>query len=45
MEVRGYVIGAKRTKIDQYSIGFSDVATLLFAGLFLFGIIYMMVIL
>ena len=25
MEVRGYVIGAKRTKIDQYSIGFKDI--------------------
>lgn len=28
MEVRGYVIGAKRTKIDEYRIGFSDLATL-----------------
>ena len=28
MEVRGYVIGAKRTKVDEYRIGFSDIATL-----------------
>lgn len=38
MEVRGYVIGAKRTKIDQYSIGFSDYFSLI-ASLIILGII------
>ena len=41
MEVRGYIIGAKRTKIDQYKIGFADVFSLIFVALFLAGIIYM----
>jgi len=44
MEVRGYVIGAKRTKIDQYKIGFSDIFSLTMAMLFLAGIIYLRVI-
>ncbi|MBU1142629.1 MAG: energy-coupling factor transporter transmembrane protein EcfT, partial [Firmicutes bacterium] len=41
MEVRGYVIGAKRTKIDQYRIGFSDIFSLIIVILFLVLIIYM----
>ncbi|MDO9628489.1 MAG: energy-coupling factor transporter transmembrane component T [Acholeplasmataceae bacterium] len=41
MEVRGYVIGAKRTKIDQYKIGFADIFSLIVVILFLVGIIYM----
>lgn len=40
MEVRGYVIGAKRTKIDQYTIGFSDIATLVISLIILAIIIY-----
>jgi energy-coupling factor transport system permease protein len=39
MEVRGYVIGAKRTKIDQYHIGFSDIMALITVLLFLAAII------
>lgn len=35
MEVRGYVIGAKRTKIDQYSIGFKDIMAVVVVLLFL----------
>lgn len=38
MEVRGYVIGAKRTKIDQYSIGFSDYFSLI-ASIIILGVI------
>jgi energy-coupling factor transport system permease protein len=41
MEVRGYVIGAKRTKIDQYSIGFADIFSMFIVILFLAAIIYM----
>ena len=41
MEVRGYVIGARRTKIDQYQIGFADIFSLLMVAVFLAGIIYM----
>ncbi|MCR3905958.1 MAG: energy-coupling factor transporter transmembrane protein EcfT [Tenericutes bacterium] len=44
MEVRGYVIGAPRTRIDEYKIGFSDVATLILAMGFLALIIYTRVI-
>jgi energy-coupling factor transport system permease protein len=40
MEVRGYVIGAKRTKIDQYKIGFVDYFSLLMTVLVLAIIIY-----
>jgi len=40
MEVRGYVIGAKRTKIDQYHIGFADYLSLLASLLILAVIIY-----
>jgi energy-coupling factor transport system permease protein len=39
MEVRGYVIGAKRTKIDQYHIGFKDIMSLITVILFLGAII------
>ncbi len=39
MEVRGYVIGAKRTKIDQYKIGFADIMTVITVTLFLAVII------
>lgn len=38
MEVKGYVIGAKRTKIDQYKIGFSDYFTA-FCSLLILGLI------
>lgn len=35
MEVRGYVIGQKRTRIDEYQIGFNDVMALIVSiGLF-----------
>jgi energy-coupling factor transport system permease protein len=44
MEVRGYIIGAKRTKIDQYSIGISDYLSLVVSLLILAAIIYMRVI-
>ncbi len=37
--MRGYVIGAKRTKIDQYHIGFKDIMTLITVILFLGAII------
>jgi energy-coupling factor transport system permease protein len=40
MEVRGYVIGAKRTKIDQYTISFVDYFSLLMALLVLALVIY-----
>jgi energy-coupling factor transport system permease protein len=43
MEVRGYIIGAKRTKIDQYSIGISDYLSLVASLLILAAIIYMRV--
>ncbi len=38
MEVKGYVIGAKRTKIDQYKMGFSDYFTA-FCSLLILGLI------
>ncbi len=44
MDVRGYVIGANRTKIDQYRIGFSDIFALLMACVVLSAIIYIRVI-
>ena len=40
MEVRGYVIGAKRTKIDQYQMGFADYLSLFASILILAVIIY-----
>ncbi|TNF09155.1 MAG: energy-coupling factor transporter transmembrane protein EcfT [Bacillota bacterium] len=40
MEVRGYIIGAKRTKVDQYKIGFSDYFSLVISFLILAAIIY-----
>jgi energy-coupling factor transport system permease protein len=44
MEVRGYVIGAKRTKIDLYRIGFVDIFSLFMVLVFLGAIIYIKVI-
>jgi len=44
MEVRGYVIGQKRTKIDQYQIGFMDIFSLFVVIIFLAAIIYIKVI-
>jgi energy-coupling factor transport system permease protein len=44
MEVRGYVIGAKRTKIDQYKIGFKDIMAVFVVTLFLATIIMMRII-
>lgn len=44
MEVRGYVIGAKRTKIDLYSIGFVDILSLIVVIIFLALIIVMKVV-
>lgn len=41
MEVRGYVIGAKRTRIDLYQIGFTDVVSVIVVLLFLATIILM----
>ncbi len=40
MEVRGYIIGAKRTRIDQYTIGFVDILSLVVAVVILGLIIY-----
>jgi len=40
MEVRGYVIGAKRTKIDQYNISFVDYLSLIAALAVLALVIY-----
>ncbi|MBU1141179.1 MAG: energy-coupling factor transporter transmembrane protein EcfT [Firmicutes bacterium] len=40
MEVRGYVIGAKRTRIDEYQIGFADIFSLIVACVILGLIIY-----
>jgi energy-coupling factor transport system permease protein len=39
MEVRGYVIGAKRTKVDEYNIGLSDVLSVIVVLLILGAII------
>ena len=44
MEVRGYVIGQKRTRIDQYILSFKDIATLIIACLILGVMIYTRVI-
>ncbi len=44
MDVRGYVIGAKRTKIDQYQIGFSDIFSLIMSFVVLAAIIYVRVV-
>lgn len=44
MEVRGYVIGAKRTRIDEYKIGFLDIFSLFMAIVILGLIIYAKVI-
>ncbi len=44
MEVRGYVIGQKRTRIDQYILSFKDFATLIIACLILGVMIYTRVI-
>lgn len=44
MDVRGYIIGARRTKIDQYRIGFSDISTLILSGIVLAAIIYVRII-
>ncbi|VEU80155.1 energy-coupling factor transporter transmembrane component T family protein [Haploplasma axanthum] len=40
MEVRGYVIGAKRTRIDEYKITIKDIASLLATFIILGVIIY-----
>ncbi len=44
MEVRGYVIGAKRTRIDEYIISLKDVLTIIMSIVILAAIIYMRVI-
>ncbi len=44
MDVRGYVIGAPRTKIDQYRIGFKDIFTLIMSLIILAAIIYVKVV-
>jgi len=44
MEVRGYVIGARRTRIDEYTIGFSDILSLIISVIILGLIIYSKVI-
>jgi len=44
MEVRGYVIGAKRTRIDEYTIGFIDIFSLIASCVILGLIIYSKVI-
>jgi energy-coupling factor transport system permease protein len=44
MEVRGYVIGQKRTRIDEYFIGIKDILTLILSILILAIIIYIRVI-
>ena len=40
MEVRGYVIGAQRTRIDEYTIGFVDIFSLIISLIILGLIIY-----
>jgi energy-coupling factor transport system permease protein len=45
MEVKGYVIGEKRTKIDQYRMGFSDYFTLSISLIILGAMIYLKVVL
>ncbi len=44
MEVRGYIIGAPRTKIDQYHLGFVDLFSLMMAFAVLGIIIYFRVV-
>ena len=44
MEVKGYVIGKKRTKIDQYRIGFSDYFTLVASLCIMAVVIYLKVV-
>lgn len=44
MEVRGYVIGQKRTRIDEYHINAKDIISLIMATLILAAVIYMRVI-
>ena len=44
MEVRGYVIGEKRTKIDLYTIGFKDFASMSVIILILASVIYFRII-
>ena len=44
MEVRGYVIGAKRTRIDEYIISLKDILTIIIATLVLALVIYLRVI-
>lgn len=43
MEVKGYVIGEKRTKIDQYKIGLSDYLTLFMSIVLIASVIFMKV--
>ncbi|BCR35369.1 energy-coupling factor transporter transmembrane component T family protein [Mariniplasma anaerobium] len=40
MEVRGYVIGQKRTRVDEYIVSFKDIFTLVMTILILAAIIY-----
>ncbi|MFA6801278.1 MAG: energy-coupling factor transporter transmembrane component T [Acholeplasmataceae bacterium] len=44
MEVKGYIIGAKRTKIDQYKMGFNDYLTAVFSIIIISAVIYLKVI-
>jgi len=44
MEVRGYVIGQKRTRIDEYYLGFKDFITLIISLIILGLIIYIRII-
>jgi energy-coupling factor transport system permease protein len=43
MEVRGYVIGQKRTRVDEYIVSFKDIFTLVITVLILAAIIFMRV--
>ncbi len=40
MEVRGYIIGAKRTRIDEYIISFKDIITVVLSIVILGAVIY-----
>ncbi len=44
MEVRGYVIGAKRTRIDEYIISTKDILTIVMSAFILAAVIYTRVI-
>ena len=44
MEVRGYVIGAKRTRIDEYIISTKDILTIVMSAVILAAVIYTRVI-